>query len=86
MSALVTAVAAASATGLPAVLCTHHHTARAACAPGPGTRVLTSHQPPEKAPHPPASRWHAHLPPSPTQAELATAVARLIIPDAEDGK
>jgi WD40 repeat protein len=87
LPALAAAMSTAAATGQPTLLATHHHTARAArggavgYALGPAARLLTTHQPPERPPRPPGARWHAHLPPSPTQPELTSAVARLIIPD-----
>ncbi len=77
----------AAASGQPAVLLTHHYTAHdSRYAPGPGTRLLTTHQPPEKPPPEPASPWHTHLPPTPTQAQLTTAIARLLTPTTENGR
>jgi WD40 repeat protein len=76
----------AESTGQPAVLCTHFQTAREhGWRPGPVTRLLTAHQPPETAPPAPAGRWHAHLPPGPGQALLAAAVGRLLVPASEAG-
>ena len=73
----------ATALGRPAVLLTHHDTARdARYVPGPATRLLTTCQPPEKPPPEPATPWHAHLPPAPTQAQLTTAISRLLTPHA----
>ena len=76
----------AAALGQPAVLLTHHQTARdSRYALGPGTRLLTTHQPPEKPPPEPASPWHAHLPPAPTQVQLTTAITRLLTPTTQNG-
>jgi WD40 repeat protein len=75
----------AATLGQPALLLTHHHTARDNAYPaGPATRLLTTHQPPEKPPAGPAGPWHAHLPPAPTQDQLITAIGRLLIPSTED--
>jgi WD40 repeat protein len=82
--ALAVALGTAAAIGQPVVFCTHHHTAPADYVPGPSTRLLTTHQPPERPPRPSASPWHAHLPPKPTQQELMTAIARLLIPGTAD--
>ena len=77
----------AAALGQPAVLLTHHHTARdSRYPPGPGTRLLTTHQPPENPPPEPASPWHAHLPPTPTQAQLTTAITQLLTPTTGNGR
>jgi hypothetical protein len=81
-AALLTAARHTAATlGQPAVLLTHHQTAHdSRYAPSPGNRLLTTHQPPEKSPPEPASLWHTHLPPAPTQAQFTTAIARLLNP------
>jgi WD domain, G-beta repeat len=76
------AAARRTATGLgqPAVLCTHFQTARDhEYLPGAQHRLITSHQPPERAPAGPGGRWHAHLPPGPDQGQLANAVARVLL-------
>jgi hypothetical protein len=86
---LATARHAAAALGQPAVLLTHHQTARDnRYAPGPTSRLLTTHQPPEKPPTDHASPWHAHLPPSPADAQLTDAVRRLLLlpPPAGSGR
>jgi WD40 repeat protein len=82
---LSTALATATATGQPAVLLTHHHTAREKYTPGPATRLLTTHQPPEQPPPAPSSPWHRHLPPSPASGQLAAAITALITPDHHNG-
>jgi len=65
--------------GQPAVWCTHFQTARdEAYRSGPGSRLLTSHQPPEEPPAAPAGPWHVHLPPQPTPVQLTKAVGRLL--------
>jgi WD40 repeat protein len=84
LPALAIARATAAATGQPALFCTHHHTARDSYLPGPATRLLTTHQPPEQPPRPPASRWHAHLPPSPAQDQLTAAITQLLTPHTSD--
>jgi len=84
LPALAIARATAAATGQPALFCTHHHTARDSYLPGPATRLLTTHQPPEQPPRPPASRWHAHLPPNPAQDQLTTAITQLLTPGTSD--
>ena len=76
--ALAIAVRTAVATGQPTVLCTHHHSPREIYAPGPATRLLTSHQPPEQAPPGPVNPWHAHVGPRPAYTELTGAIARLL--------
>jgi WD40 repeat protein len=82
---LSAALATASGTGLPAVLLTHHHTAREKYSPGPATRLLTSHQPPEEPPSASSSPWHRHLPPGPTSGQLAAAITALLTPDHHNG-
>jgi WD40 repeat protein len=73
------ALRTAAGLGQPAVFCTHVTTARDhGYLPGPGRRLLTAHQPPERPPAEPASPWHAHLPPDPTPSRLALAIARLL--------
>jgi nicotinamidase-related amidase len=79
LPALAAASDTATATGRPVILCTHQHTARAGYTPGPTTRLITTHQPPEVPPRPPGSPWHVHLSPGPTAGELARAVAALLL-------
>jgi hypothetical protein len=82
---LTTARRTAAALGQPAVLLTHHNTARDhRYPPGPATRLLTTHQPPEKPPPQPATPWHAHLPPNPTETQLTTAIGQLLAPSWPD--
>ena len=84
---LTTAHRTATALGQPVVLLTHHQTARDnRYAPGPGNRLLTTHQPPEKPPPEPASARHVHLPPTPTQTQLTAAIARLLTPSTANGR
>jgi WD40 repeat protein len=84
---LTTARRTAAALGQPALLLTHRNTARdIGYALGPGNRLLTTHQPPEMPPADPASPWHTHLPPAPTQAQLTTAITRILTPSTEDGR
>src|SRR5262249_49450557 len=82
--ALATALETAAATGQPVVLCSHHQTASGRYPIGPDKRLLTSHQPPEAAPPAPPTPWHAHLPPTPTSAQLSAAVMRLLAPHATE--
>jgi len=85
--ALASALRTATGAGQPTVFCTHHHTARASYNPGPATRLLTTHQPPEQPPRPSSRRWHAHLPPRATGGQLAAAIAQLLIlPTEDDGR
>ena len=75
------AMARRTATGLgqPAVCCIHFQTARdEGYFPRLDSRLLTSHQPPERPPAAPTSPWHVHLPPNPTQAQLITVVGRML--------
>jgi len=81
--ALTAARRTAAVTGQPAVFCTHHHTARTDWSPGPATRLLTSHQPPERVPSPPSGPWHVHLPPDPAPELLSAAISRLLIRGAD---
>jgi WD40 repeat protein len=78
--ALAIALATAEPVGQPVLFCTHHHTARGTYIPAPATRLLTAHHTPEPPPSAPGSPWHAHLPPGPAQAQLTTAVMRLLMP------
>jgi WD40 repeat protein len=76
---LATARRTAARLGQPVIYCTHFQTARDdAYFPGPGSRLLTSHQPPDKPPARPASPWHAHLPPNPARAQLTAVAAQLL--------
>jgi hypothetical protein len=87
-AALATALATAAEAGAsrPTLFATHFQTARSSgYQPGPAARLLTAHQPPEQPPPPPAGRWHRHLPPSPTQAQLTLAVGRLLDDRNADG-
>jgi hypothetical protein len=78
-AALSSARRTAGGYGLPALLCTHFQAARdSGHVPEPGSRLLTAHQPPERPPAAPATDWHAHLPPDPTQAQLAAAIGQLL--------
>ena len=78
-----TALKTAGGLGHPVVCGTHFQTARDnGYLPGPGSRLLTSHQPPEEPLAYPASSWHAHLPPNPTQADLSAAVGQLLMASA----
>jgi hypothetical protein len=75
----------AAGLGQPAVLCTHYRTAAdARYLPGPASRLLTTHQPPEKprAAAAAGGPWHAHLSPNPTEADLTAAIALLLAPAA----
>lgn len=79
--ALAAARQTAAPLGQPILLLTHHLTARdSGYLPSPATRLLTTHQPPEPAPRPPASPWHSHLPVGPTRSQLTDAIARLLTP------
>jgi WD40 repeat protein len=85
-AAIAMARQTAAGLGQPTVLCTHHQTARdAGYRPGPASRLLTAHQPPEEARTDPSGRWHRHLPPNPDGAQLASVVAGLLEPGAGDG-
>lgn len=78
---LTTARQTAAGLGQPTVLCTHFQTARDhGYLPGPDTRLLTAHQPPDKPPPDSASPWHAHLPPAPAGTRFTTAISRLLMP------
>jgi len=79
--ALVTAVATATATGRPVVMLAHYRTPGQGYLPGPRRRLLTTHQPPESAPRPPAQASHRHLPPNVGETQLSTAIQALITPD-----
>jgi WD40 repeat protein len=73
----------AAALGQPAVLFTHYRTAAdAGYHPGPASRLLTTHQPPDKprAAGAPVGPWHAHLSPNPTETDLTAAIALLLRP------
>jgi WD40 repeat protein len=70
----------AAVLGQPSILCTHFRTARDhGYLPGPDSRLVTSHQPPDRAPAEPGSPWHAHLPPGPDRERLAAAVGRVLL-------
>jgi len=81
------AIARRTAIGLrqTALLCTHFQTARdTGYRPGPASRLLTAHQPPEQGAEP-SSPWHAHLSPGPTAAGLTAAIGRLLASRPYDG-
>jgi WD40 repeat protein len=84
-AALAIALATASEVGQPVVFASHFQTARG-CGyrPGPVTRLLTAHHPPERPP-PPTGLWHRHLPPAPTDAQLTAAISGILSPAAEGG-
>jgi hypothetical protein len=74
-----TAQRTAARLGHPIICCTHFQTAQdIEFLSGSRSRLLTSHQPPEDPPIGRNGPWRVHLPPGPTQAQLAAAVSQLL--------
>lgn len=77
--AIKTAVHAASGTGRPVLLLTHHHTSHGGYHASDRTRLLTAHHPPESPPDGRMHAYHRHLSPNPSRDELAEAITGLLV-------
>jgi hypothetical protein len=78
---LEVALAAAAGTGLPVIVLSTWHLPRdRQLRPGPGLKLLTTHNPGYPPPPAPDRPGHRHLPPDPTPRQLTTALTHLLTP------
>jgi len=81
--AITAALQTAAGAGTRQVLLAHHYAPEHRYLPGPARRLLTTHQPPEPAPPPPAHPDHYHLPADPDQELLVETAWALLRPAGE---